>query len=466
MLRQAFGRLQVHQQAGAGVDLDHGAALALQRLRDVERDHVDAGNVQADGARRQTDGMGHLGVDLGRAVDRDIAVALYQHPAPGFRNAVGLQVLAFQVLAHDRVFVDVDAVQRKVFGQATARVGVDLAVDQLQHAVLAVADDPGRFATRCRDDLATHHQQAVFVTRNRALNQHFRAFGVGQREGGREMLLTAQVQRHATAVVAIRGLDHHRQADVLRRFPGFLGRTHGPAFGHRHAAGAQQGLGQVLVAGNAGSNGVGAVGLRGPDAALACPMAQLHQVAVVQPDMRNAPVGGGGDDGGGRRAEVAVVDGVAHALYGGGHVKRLVAQRGHQQRMAFAQCAACHLLVAGAEHHAVDAGLGGAAGLAKAGRHAGQVQQLDHHMLQHMAAPGALIQALQEATRLADTALVFTQRRQALGQALAETGQTVAGVILQHTQVQPDFEDGAVGPHIGTAQVIDAKQLNVVEVVH
>ena len=78
-LRRAFGRLQVHQQAGAGIDFDDGAALRLQRLADVLADEVDAGDVQAHGARREPAGEGHLGVQIGRAVDGHIAVALDEH---------------------------------------------------------------------------------------------------------------------------------------------------------------------------------------------------------------------------------------------------------------------------------------------------------------------------------------------------------------------------------------------------
>jgi hypothetical protein len=72
-------------------------------------------------------------------------------------------------------------------------------------------------------------------------------------------------------VVAVRGLDGHGKADVLRGFPGFFGRCHDLAFGHGHAAGGQQALGEVLVLGNAFGDGAGLVGLGRPDAALAAP---------------------------------------------------------------------------------------------------------------------------------------------------------------------------------------------------
>ena len=138
-LRRAFGRPQVHQQPRAGIDLDDRAALFVQRLADVLGHHVDAGDVQADGARGQRHQVGDFRVHVVGAVDGDVAVALDQHTAAGGRHAVGRQAQALQVGAHHVVLVDLDAVEREVLGGAAARVGVELAVDQLAHRAVAVA---------------------------------------------------------------------------------------------------------------------------------------------------------------------------------------------------------------------------------------------------------------------------------------------------------------------------------------
>ena len=465
-LRRAFGGLEVHQQPRPGVHFDHRAALRVQGLGDVLGHHVDAGHVEADGARGQRHHMRHLGVDQLGAVDRDVAVALDQHPLARWRHAVGREALALQVEQDHAVLAWVEAVERVVFGQAAARVVVDLRIDQLGHVQLAIAHHPGRLAARGGDQLAADHQHAVLVAADVALDDHLAAMAVGHRPGGLDLGLRAQVERDAAAVVAVGRLDHHRQADVLRRVPG-LGRAGDDlAFGHRHADRLEQALGQIFFAGDAFGNGAGEVGLGGPDAALALAVAELHQVAVIEADVRNAALGGGGDDRRGAGAEIAVVELFAHRGHGRGHVEGLVVDGTHQQPVAALQRGACDLLVAGPKHHAVDAALAGAAGLAKAGRHAGQVEQLDHHMLEYMAAPGAAFEPLQKAAALADAAVVLHQRRQPGAQALVHAGQRVGRMIFEFAEIEPGLQHGAVGPDVGAAQVVDAQQLDVVLLVH
>ena len=58
-------------------------------------------------------------------------------------------------------------------------------------------------------------------------------------------------------------------------------------------------------------------------------VAQLHQVAVVQADVRDPAVGGRGLDGGRRRAKVAVVDGVSQPRHRSGQVEGLVVDGRH-----------------------------------------------------------------------------------------------------------------------------------------
>jgi hypothetical protein len=173
--------------------------------------------------------------------------------------------------------------------------------------------------------------------------------------------LACQVQAHATSVVAVAGLDHDRQAEILGDLPGFVGvlataRPWGTGTPTAASNSLVRSLSEAMPSAMALVRSVSAVQMR----RLPRAVAELHQVAVVQADVRNAAVGGGGHDGGGAGAEVAVVDDVAQPGHGGLHVEAGIVDGGHQQRMPFLQRGARHLLVAGPEHHAVDARLAGA----------------------------------------------------------------------------------------------------------
>ena len=71
----AQGRLQVHPQAGAGVDLDDHAPLLFERARDVAGDDVHAGDVEPDHQRGLNGAGGDLGVDQVGDVGRGAAGA-------------------------------------------------------------------------------------------------------------------------------------------------------------------------------------------------------------------------------------------------------------------------------------------------------------------------------------------------------------------------------------------------------
>ena len=98
-----------------------------------------------------------------------------------------------------------------------------------------------------------------------------------------------QVERDAAAVVAVGRLDHHRQADVLRPLP--RPRRRWPRPGPRAPARRSWPAGVLvrsLSLAMPSAMALVQVGLGGPDAALARAVAELHQVAVVQADVRDA----------------------------------------------------------------------------------------------------------------------------------------------------------------------------------
>nr|GEU28368.1 hypothetical protein [Tanacetum cinerariifolium] len=390
--RRAVFRFQVHQQAGAGIDFDDGAALLVQRTADVGRHQVDAGNVQAHHARRQRSHGRHFRVHQVGDVGGHVAIGLDQHLLAGQRHRERVHALAFEFEDGFARLLRLDQAQWKIFFLAAARIDVDVQVAQLLDRVLAVARDPQRFAAGGSDHALADHQQAVFVADDEALDDHARAVAfVGrQRIGGRDVRCRHQVERHAAPVVAVVRLDHDRQADVLRRLPRLFRAGHQFAFGHGHAARRQQRLGQVLVAGDAFGNGAGFFRFGRPDAALRGAVAQLHQVAVGEADRWNLAVGGRIDDIAGAGAQAQGFHQVRQVGHGGVQVVRGVVDHRHQEIAAGGQRRPAHLLLAGAERHFIQAGVfADLARLAEAGFHAGHVLQFEHDVFQDVAGVGA-----------------------------------------------------------------------------
>ncbi|MCY1352233.1 hypothetical protein D9M69_385210 [compost metagenome] len=385
--RRAFGRLDVHQQARTGVDLDDGAALFGQRARDVLGHQVHAGDVQSNHARGQRRLRGHARVDAVGHVEGDVAVALDQHGAALGRHRAAIHALALQL--QPRGGIQAHAVQRMVFGVAPPRIGIDLQLDQRVDGGLAVTDHAGGLAHRGGDQAAAHHQQAVFVAGNEALDDDAAAFVQRHGVGSLDFLAGDQVGKDAAAMVAVIGLHHHRHADVFGGIPGVLRRVDHAAFRHQHAARLEQALGQVLVARDAFADGAGPVGLGRPDAALARAIAQLDQVAVRQADGGDVAVVSGVDDARGAGAEAVLIDQAAQVVHGGGDVEGTILDRGHDQVARAEQGGAGDFLVPGTDDHLVDAAHRGFARLAEAAGHARQVLQLKRHVFQDMAGPGA-----------------------------------------------------------------------------
>jgi hypothetical protein len=75
-------------------------------------------------------------------------------------------------------------------------------------------------------------------------------------------------------------------------------------------------------------------------------------------------------------------------------------------------------------------------------------------VFEDVAGPGAVAQALQEAAAFADAAAVFDQARQPGGQAFVKAGQFVRRTFFEFADVEPGFDDRAVGPDVRATQVV------------
>ena len=260
-----------------------------------------------------------------------VVIAQHHALAEG-RHRIGVHPLLHQGAEGD--VVEANLGQRGGVAVATARIAVDL-FHQLAHGVLAVADHLWRFAPRGGDQLVAHHQQAVVVARQVALDQDIFAEARGGGEAGVELLAGGDVDRHALALVAVLRLDHHRQADFQGGGPGIVRIGDAATLRHRHAGGVQQLLGQLLVLRDRFGNRAGGV------------------------------------DRTGRWAQAHVLVQVAQLFQDGGQVERRVVAGAVDQALRQFQRQAADVFLAVLDHHLVDAGFQRRGGAAEGDRAAG-----------------------------------------------------------------------------------------------
>ena len=461
--RLADGRLQVHAQAGAGVDLDEHAPLRLQRPRDVLGHAVDAGDVEPHHPRRLDGPRGDLGMDqighvLGGAAGAEIGAFAQQDHAPRLGHRVGVEPL----LAQHRQRHLVEGHRREAAGMvgAAPRILVDLR-HQIPHRRGPVAGDHGRMAPRRGDQRPAHDEQAVVVAAAGAFHDDRRFLRPGHRERRLHLLARGEVHTHPAPLVAVARLDDDRHADLLGGRPGVGGVGDRPPLGHGDPRLGQERARELLVLRDRLGDGRGAVGLRGPDAALLGADAEAHQRPVREAARGDAAVLGRPHDGARAGAELHLEEQSPEALDLRGEVEGLVGDRGHDQPVGRAHALHGERLLLVRHDHLVDAGDRCLAGLAEADHDlAGQRLQLDRHVLEDVAHPGAGAQPLEEAAALADGAAVFDHRRQPRHDPLVEARQRVGGKLLQPAEIDDGFEHRDPGPLVGAAQGADRLDLH------
>ena len=175
-------------------------------------------------------------------VESNIAVALNEHLLVLVRYGLRRQTRALQFQNDLGTIAGDDDVQRKVFAHATPRINVDLCIGQLIDGGDTIALNPKGLATGSGDNAPAHDQQAMLIARDVFFNNDgaSAAFAVGQVVSRLHVALRAQIEGHSPAMVAVIGLHHHGDADLLCSFPGFFSAAHQFAFRHRHATGLEE----------------------------------------------------------------------------------------------------------------------------------------------------------------------------------------------------------------------------------
>nr|GEU28221.1 hypothetical protein [Tanacetum cinerariifolium] len=443
--RLAAGRELVHADAGGGVHFDDAAILFVQRHADVAANDVDAGDIEADGARGADADLARGGVQqVGRifrcAAGGEIGVAAQGDDRAGRRHAVEFIAL----FAHD-VFRDlVEAHLGQHIGVAVAARGVEVfRLHQLADGVLAVARDFRRTAARGGSHHAAGDQHAEVRAFQVFFHDHAAAVAARVFKGRFHLLGRDAHGGHALALVGVQRFDGDRHADAARGALRLLDVGHQASARHGHARFGQQGLGQLLVAGDVGGHQRRVAGDGSLQALLPAAPAQLEQVRFLrQAQGRNAAAGGGVDHGAGAGA-----DGAARGMVGQlgqrlVQIERLVVgQRGHQfhrQAERFLR----HLLELIAAHHAVATRFAvDGRGTAEAHGGAGQRLQFQRDVFHHAGHVGAHAQALHKTARLAGRGVVLGEAGHQRQQRVVKVGQGAGAHPLQFRQDVPLGDD-------------------------
>ena len=215
-------RFQVHAEAGGGVDFDDHAPLLAQRPGDVlrhrRRCRQRPGRRSWRRRRRRPPRPDDTRSVTSMAVPPVLRLALRRMStiAPAGGVDIGRESLIGQH-GHGNG-IQLDLAQHGGMVLAAAGIGVGQ-LDQLGHAVHAVAEDLGRLAAGGGYHPIAHDQQAIVVAGGELLDQHRLAFLPRRGIGGHDLLAGRKVGGHAAALVAVLRFDDHRHADVAGRLP-------------------------------------------------------------------------------------------------------------------------------------------------------------------------------------------------------------------------------------------------------
>ena len=290
---------------------------------------------------------------------------------------------------------------------------------------------------------------------------HLAALLLGQHVAASTSAARGQVQRHAAAVVAVAGLDDHRHADVLGGLPGSAALSAIRPSG----TGTPTAVIRRLVRSLSrrclrrwrwcGRSRRSRCGL------LALAVAELDEVAVVQAEVRDAPVGG--------EATMRPCSPQVGAVDLRAPPARRPTSRGAvdgtpiRHAVAVFQRTARHLLRRGCGTPFVDAAL---VVLRVWPKPVGMPARLSSSITTCSSTWPIQVPSTRRCRkppRSPTPAVVLFQRRQPVRRGARQAGQRSGGCFLQLADVEPDLQGGAVGPDVRAAQIGHAQQADVVE---
>ena len=397
-----------------------------------------------------------------RAAGRQVGAAREFDEPPRGRHVVLGQPLRGEHRLGRRV--DPDPGQLQGVALAASRVRV-LAIDERRDRRSAVADDARGHPLGTGDEPPADDEQAMVATGDLALDDGLPAPARGDRPTERRSgaIVVDDVERHASSVMTVHGLDHDGIAQGSSVGERVRDGGREPPAGDRQARSLQGCGGLVLVARHLGPDQARLGRHGGPDPARTDAPAELDQVALVEPGPGDVPAMGNIDDRLGGRAQSPAFgqcpERFDHAVSGvGGRavgIDQVVGQvhRGRTGRSS-------DRLVLEAEDDVVDAAGASCSGLS-AGRAATRCAlQFQGDMLYDVAHPRALHQPVREPAGPAGRTGVAAQPRQGRHEPFAEAGHQVGGQVLQGSEIDPQVDDRQSRPTVRPVQDPGPKQAN------
>jgi hypothetical protein len=352
-----------------------------------------------------------------------------------------------------RLAIELQARQHLLVADAAARILVhDL--DQVDDVLDAVADHVTRRAARGRDEFAVYDQQAVVIAFEVRLDDHRPGLFLRDAESLHDFVFRRELDRNATAVIAVVRLGDHGVADAPRGAGCLAFGLHQFLLRHGQAQCREDLVGFFLVAREFDRDVRRAAGDGRLDALLVAAVSELHQRLVIQAQPGDVAGFGRTHERRRRRSQRAAlreanefvarfgpVPAFGHAF---GRADCVGQQRAKQPEREFAGGDALVTLRVFIDDR-VDARCAGAARLAERDVLARDVLQFDRDVLEHVAEPGAFVfaHAAEKAARLAIRAAVFGEAREGGGKPVDERAAEAArGPVLEFTQVEFEPDDG------------------------
>ncbi len=346
---------------------------------------------------------------------------------------------------------------------ATARILVH-DINQFRDGMRAITHHIARHPLGHRDQLAVNDQHAVIKAGDEAFHQYGAASGMflGFGKPGFDLVVCVEVDRHATPVIGIQRLDHHRMTDACRRPRGLARIIDHALLGDRQTEIAQQIMRVFLVAGDFHGDMFGFRGDRGLNTLLIFAVSKLNQRPLIEPDPGDITLFGGLDQRPGRGAKLFALrakDKAAQLLFPVKvrieiifdlilqHLGQKVHQQPHRQFARRKADIALMVLI----DHVVLTDNPGAARTAKGDIRACNILHFYCAMLQHMTQPGPviLLQTTHKAARFPIRAPMFRKTRKGRDQPVGKRGSDFRGwPVFQNTQIDDVSYDREACPDI------------------